>query len=549
MKQDPNSLPADEVIEKFGGLRPLANRLGVAASTVQGWKQRGAVPENKVALVLNAALEDGIELSTASVTHKDKAATDTTDRRVESKFTQKQNGDSDPTAGMSEEDRRAYRERRKGRDRRQAQDPDFKGPDRRVSGRRSGIDRRQKRAEEWVHKKKFLERWVLTMSFMFIAVVLAGTFLLAPEYMNMKQRADNYAALEREIDSVNARLAEYREAQGSISGRLNEGLSRVGQVKDEIMTRVEAAEKTASEFADGGWRERAGFFQEQFTDLAGMMDRVDSLKVTPGGTEALMESLSRIDRSIDQRGAASPEALEAARQDDPVLSTLTHDMGSDDLKAAAMLLTLNELRGNVGQDAVPFSQDLERLEKLSGDDPETLAAIERLAPYARSGVLSQERLKQEFKELAGEIVMAKFRGEDASVQERALARLDDMMTIRRVDDLESDSTDAVVARAQLMLEEGNVQEAILELQSLEGESAEVAQPWVQHARTRVAADDASSEISQQIVQQLTQGQDLSPAALKQVFQSLLGGSGQAAVVSNPGSRARDGGVYPGLVGQ
>jgi hypothetical protein len=552
MKQDPKSLPAEEVIEKFGGLRPLANRLGVAASTVQGWKQRGLVTENRVALVLNAALEDGIELNDAPVTHKDKpaekseSASSDDAQKPESRFT----GKPPKTAAELENDRRDYSDRRHGYDRRTARDPNFKGPDRRVSGRRSGIDRRQKRAEEWVHKKKFLERWILTMAFMFIFITLAGAFLLAPEYRSMQERQENYAEIEEELQTVKSRLQELRESQGSIGGKINEGLNKVNQVKDDLLARVEKTEKAASELANGNWQQRTNYIQDKFSGLAAMMERVESLNQTPGGPEALMRSLSNIGQTVEGQGEASPESLEQARQQDPVLQTLTRDVESSDLKAAAMLLTLNQLRGAIGKDAAPFSEDLALLQKLGGDDPKTQAAIERLTPYARSGVLSQETLQREFKSLAGEIVMAKLRGEDASVQDRALARFDDLVTVRKTD-TEGQSTDAVVARAQIMLDEGNVQGALAELQSLEGEPAKVAQPWMQHARTRVATDQASTELSQQIMDQLTTGQDLSPAALKKLLRSLLNTSDQASVVSGQGGRRSNGNgsTYPGLTGQ
>ena len=41
-----DSIPNDagRVIEAFGGIRPMAKKLGVAVTTVQGWKERNAIP-------------------------------------------------------------------------------------------------------------------------------------------------------------------------------------------------------------------------------------------------------------------------------------------------------------------------------------------------------------------------------------------------------------------------------------------------------------------------------------------------------------------------
>ena len=32
---------AEKVVAAFGGIRPMAKKLGVAVTTVQGWKERG----------------------------------------------------------------------------------------------------------------------------------------------------------------------------------------------------------------------------------------------------------------------------------------------------------------------------------------------------------------------------------------------------------------------------------------------------------------------------------------------------------------------------
>lgn len=59
----PIALPADPVIDIFGGIRPLANRLGITASTVQGWKKRGIIPDTRVEAIYTAAEEDNIDIN------------------------------------------------------------------------------------------------------------------------------------------------------------------------------------------------------------------------------------------------------------------------------------------------------------------------------------------------------------------------------------------------------------------------------------------------------------------------------------------------------
>ena len=60
---DDSDKPARAVIARFGGIRPMAAKLGVAVTTVQGWKERGVIPAARHAQVLEAAREHGIALS------------------------------------------------------------------------------------------------------------------------------------------------------------------------------------------------------------------------------------------------------------------------------------------------------------------------------------------------------------------------------------------------------------------------------------------------------------------------------------------------------
>lgn len=50
----------DQLIECFGGIRPMAAKLGIPVTTVQGWKKRGHIPENRHEEILAAAARLGL---------------------------------------------------------------------------------------------------------------------------------------------------------------------------------------------------------------------------------------------------------------------------------------------------------------------------------------------------------------------------------------------------------------------------------------------------------------------------------------------------------
>ncbi len=553
MTDDLNGLPAEEVIEKFGGVRPLANRLGIAASTVQGWKERGNIPDNRIEDILMAAQEDGIVLfDNKPATPQVSEPTTPSAEKPQSRFTadqkpsEKATETPPPAAPVPEEDRREYSDRRSAGDRRQRIDPNYKGPNRRVGDRRSGLDRRQQRAAEWAHKKKFLERSLLTMAFIFMAVVLAGVFLMMPEYKALQEQAAQYEQVQSELSRVNQRLENLSDERMSASGRINDGLNALEQAKNEIMKQVESAEKLSEEFASRNWQQRLNLAEQKVYGFYTMMDRAAYLLDTPGGQEALDNALVVVENALSGAADATVNDLQQLRTSDPVLATVLRDVKAEDLQAAMMLLTLAEVRETMGRGNVPFNQDLELLRQLGGDDPEVMAAINRLAPYAENGVLSTETLETEFSGLAGDIVMAKLRGQDDTIRDQAVERFSRLMTIRKVDDLQGDTTDAVVARAQLKIEGGDIQGAITELQKLDGAAAEVAQPWLVQATQRAQADMATNTLINQVMGSVMQGQNLNAQGLDTLVRSLFGrlNAGNAPYVSQ--APKSNGASYPGL---
>ena len=65
MSKRPN--PAEIVIDKFGGIRPLARALGLSPVSILNWKKRRAVPPRRWREVHAVAGVNGVDLTMAQI--------------------------------------------------------------------------------------------------------------------------------------------------------------------------------------------------------------------------------------------------------------------------------------------------------------------------------------------------------------------------------------------------------------------------------------------------------------------------------------------------
>lgn len=54
---------ASEIIERFGGIRPMAKKIDVAVTTIQGWKKRDVIPANRLDAIIKAAANNDIKIT------------------------------------------------------------------------------------------------------------------------------------------------------------------------------------------------------------------------------------------------------------------------------------------------------------------------------------------------------------------------------------------------------------------------------------------------------------------------------------------------------
>ncbi|MFP5511882.1 MAG: mitofilin family membrane protein [Alphaproteobacteria bacterium] len=257
---------------------------------------------------------------------------------------------------------------------------------------------------------------------------------------------------------------------------------------------------------------------EAAAGLAALTQRIDALEQRPaaqpdsGAADARKELADRL-AALEQKVSAAAGNAQAAQELRGEVDSLKQQVTSvnqavtqrqDAATAAqALVLAAGQLRSSLsgGQ---PFQQDLQAVRALNIADAGVTQPLDAVAPYAAKGIPTRAQLTDRFEPLAGEIVRADIRGEGNSWIDSAVGKLSTLVTVRREGGgVVGTTTDAVVARAEAALATGNLAKAVEELSTLQGPAAQTAGQWLTDAKARLAADQAARQLNDRAIALMT----------------------------------------------
>ena len=548
-----------EIIKRFGGIRPMAGKIDIPVTTVQGWKKRDTIPAARRDLVLAAARDHDIDLS--GLVPEAVSGPQTTEK-------------TDPVQSQSQTQSQTESQTDASTDR------DMIDSDKDSATNTAGPDRQETRytqstsetgqasqteTENYVTmtelNKKLAEmrkttyiRAFWTSLVLIVLTGAAGAFLLWPEARQIDRQIETnnqrLVSLENEVSDIDRDVGDMkgkleRNSQDTQIGdrdffggfmpedmnrRLQELGEQTGDLKDqvtELSTRTMDFAKQVQSLDQKDLQARLDRLEREFRGFANsrsvrsMLTTLQSLQGSADGRQQLEKAMSQL-RGLVVAQTGAPGTDEGAGGDESVRNSLQQALkqiqgtesplgksleGVDDknLKAAAMLLAFSQVRSAFGRDRKSFEEDLKVLQSLvDKDNAELKTALERLAPKAKDGVLSSKGLSRELRGLSGEIVVASLKGEDVSIQEKAKARLNELLEVKKDGELVTgNDTQKKIVRAQRFLDEGNVEAALEELNSLEGESRQAASPIIDEAQANLLAKKVEDMMSGTLARKLT----------------------------------------------
>ena len=487
---DQSTSPALAVIELFGGIRPMAKDLGVAVSTVQGWKERESIPANRHDQIRAAAGKKGLTLDAELLRAAALPSGGSGQPPVIEGDVQKPAGASDSKpAPAPSADRQPETAAEKSTGAATATQSS-------AASRASQATRPAAGAAPAAGGGRGSLVSGLALGFVLAVAVAVGTIYTQELWQPIfgSGGSQENAAVTEALQALDQRLTAL---QADLPPDNSAALS-------DLNERLATLEAAVSQGAGQDPETRAAL-ESLSANLAGLSDRIQAIEdrmqsieegqaaaIAP--TAALSDRLSGEAARLDELLTAQSELqarLDAAEQD--LAGTIASRDAAPGSQETLLLLAALQLRDAI-RGSGPYEEPLRMLQNLTGDDAALAETIEPLARRAPAGLPSLRDLQADFPEVARRVAAIELGEEGEGWSAGVLRRLSEAVNLRPVGLVEGDQPTAVVARSEVKLNEGDLAGALAELGSLTGAAAEAAAAWRGDAEARIAADQAVSRL-------------------------------------------------------
>ncbi len=508
---------AAEIIEKFGGIRPMSSKTNVAVTTIQGWKKRGVIPGTRRAMIIDAANEHNIEISellgeSAAPVVED---AETNDVAVEASTEDSSDAHDNveeivaeivedvPVPEKSEDQAVAKKE------------DDF------VSKASVKTAQPKPANEDYTElavqiQNRAMKRSAIVAAVVILVVLAAVIGIMKPKYEQIEKREARLAELEGE-------LSQLKQDQSSFKGLVPENWSEeLEQLKQQAVEAKQSVSKTVESVktlsndltTESGLTERVTQLQSYVSEISGengiyaLKDRFDEMrgnfmgqKVLDNSVEALLPIFANSEDGAEQDESKTNALIAAAREKNKSLQQTLDNVPGTELKAAAMLLAMTQVRSALNRGDEDFEGDLELLKNMVGKDNTKLYnSIEDLGPHAKNGILSAGGLRVEFQTIAGDAVAASLRGEDVSISEKVSAKFNEVIKVEKDGELITGTeTQATLNEAENLIDNDSWEEALnLLRRELRAPELEPIRPWIKEVEKLISSRKLDNLIEEAI---------------------------------------------------
>jgi hypothetical protein len=432
---------AEAVIDAFGGVRPMASQLGVAATTIQGWKSRGNIPENRRQEVRDKAAEAGIDLASLPIAP----------------------AEADPSAAESQSAEDVAVEHAAE----PVSEPVESGP--------------PPVAPQPVKSGGQGLAWLALVA----AVAVGAALLLQPRWAPVVYGNGGGGSSPSVPSEILDRLAAL-EAKPAMPS-----LAPVTARLDALDAAVKSMPKTVESGPDLTPRleELTATLDRRAAQLDALSARLDQTAgELRGSAQGVADSAKAEVAALRGEVASLRTALEELRAREAAATGRTTGF------ALAVVSLEQALRRGA-----PYANALAAVKRLAGDAPDIAEPIAVLEPDAATGIPSAAELERRFASLAPALGEPLWSETGVGWADKVLRKIDAVVSIRRTEDSDGKATPA--RQAERAVAAGDLEAAVTALEPAPGPAA----GWLETAKRRVAAEKAVATLRLQAVELLGKG--------------------------------------------
>lgn len=482
------------VIDQFGGIRPMAAKIGVAVTTVQGWKSRAAIPPDRWEAISAAAAKHGIDLKSAVEAQGEVVGEAPEDAQGEAR------GDA---AEMAVAETLA------------------------PPNSLSQIKKQSSSGLAWIALVASLVAVVVATSPYWgpLAGVQSPALMSgrgAAQDLAVAARIDKLAtrltALETEMAGLPARLAALTTAsdlkishqlaalESDVAARLDALATRIAALGPKFIQRLEASETTTAARMDKLAAQLAVTSAKPDPELS---QRLEDLEADAVERRALQASLTAAQDRLQAVEQSLESAVAALNSRAAVLSTdlaairKAQHVDTDDRvnnRSAALTLALSGLEAVLTTDR-PFQLALTALRDVAGDQARWATLVALIEPFAATGAPTLAQLTRQYGDLAPVLARRESVGSRKDWVGQTLDRFYDVVSWRQIGGPIDQAADALAARDLT----GAV-EILRALPDLEP----VARDWLSGARNRITATATLDGLRARITASQAKGMQIQP---------------------------------------
>lgn len=519
---------AERLIARFGGLRPMAAKLGIAVSTVQGWKTRGHIPATRTQEIRDAAAKHEIALeeaelaaATAEQPAEDAPAGAEPWGAVPDEVTVTDEADADqPAMGGAAEGAAASpppsRSRATPVPAAAAEPARRRGVGALIGGMLLGVLLVAAGAAAAVLTRPYWQPYLEAALPGFEQRIAASLDPLQARVETLEAAAPgDTGALEQQLSDLSERVAAL-EQQGVAAPAGGPEAAALQDRLEQLEAQVrgggsEPAELAALKQEVGELRDALAAAGGDPQALEGFRNEVAALGARLGelsaSTESLRQAMARVEVVQEELAAARSgiedleERLDGLSQQVEANASAAAETTDRRSRGALLALALGQLREAL-RFSEPYADELQSVAAVA-EGQQLDALLQPLEAHAASGAPNLTVLRRQLSELAPEIVGASYATGEQGWLREVMERVPELVTVRPVGQAQGDGPGERVARAEQALAEGDLAAAVGEIEALEDEAAEAAAPWLEQARARLEVEAALAELTRRAVGELS----------------------------------------------